>query len=165
MMKRTMLILLLIGAILAACNKAAQKARTAEQEIKVEDLPQAVKAYVLDNYRGYEMDEAEMDTDCNGNKLWEVELEKGTEEIELIFSESGDFLYTEKDMPSKDLPSAVRNKIIQNYGQFTMDKEASQLIDTAGKLRYEVSIEQTLNGQKVDREILIMPDGTVICDR
>jgi uncharacterized membrane protein YkoI len=87
-----------ISAVFDASGKFLQK----EIEIAVSDLPSKVSEYVNKTYPGFNLDEASKITDASGKVFYEVEIEKGKEEAELIFDESGNFLKKEAESGDDD---------------------------------------------------------------
>ena len=63
-----------------------------EVEMKVADLPKAASDYVTKNYAGYKISEAAKITDAAGKIAYEAEVEKGKEEMDLIFDSNGAFI-------------------------------------------------------------------------
>lgn len=66
-----------------------------EQDISVDDLPEAIRSVIADSYAGYEIDSIEKVVN-DGSTTYEIELEKGwNDEIDLVFDQMGNIL--EKD--------------------------------------------------------------------
>lgn len=63
-----------------------------EQEIKISELPKSVSEYCTKNFVGYKLDEATKITDSTGKVWYEVEMEKGKEEIDAVFDDQGNFI-------------------------------------------------------------------------
>jgi len=132
-----------------------------DSSIPVGDLPPAVKIYVETNYPGYTIDEAEQETDCAGAKVYDVEIEQGEDnDLELTFDESGNFLYSETEIGTGELPAAVTNSIASNYAGYSTD-EADKLNMADGSTRFAVELEKG----KTDKEVLFDSEGTVICEQ
>ncbi|MBC7776810.1 MAG: PepSY-like domain-containing protein [Phycisphaerae bacterium] len=156
-MKKTMLILTAFAALAVfqwtACGK--------DNTVAIADLPSAIKVYVDANYPGYTLDEAEKETNCSGATVYDVEIEQGEEnDLELTFDIDGNFLYSETDVASADLPTAVVNSIATNYAGFASE-EPSKLTLADGSTRYEVELEKG----KTDKEVLFDSEGQVICEQ
>jgi len=71
-----------------------------EEEIAISTLPKSVEEYVIKNYLGSKIEEAAKITDASGKITYEAEIEKGKEEIELIFDANGQFV--KKMVEAKD---------------------------------------------------------------
>lgn len=59
-----------------------------EYEIKKSDIPEAIKQTLVKDFDGYEIEEAELSETKEG-KLYEIAVEKGEEEWELVFDMKG----------------------------------------------------------------------------
>lgn len=70
-----------------------------EEEIKLSALPAVISEYLSKNYVGYTSEEASKITDNKGTVTYEVELEKGKEELDVVFDANGAFLKKETDAP------------------------------------------------------------------
>jgi uncharacterized membrane protein YkoI len=68
----------------------------------VKMLPKEVKDYVAKNYAGYKIDEASKIKMADGSAIFEAEIEKGKEEMDLIFDEKGNFVKKEVENDSKE---------------------------------------------------------------
>lgn len=66
------------------------------EEISEGDLPKAVKDAVKNKYKGYRIDDAKKIIE-NGVETYNVEIEKGNDERDLIFSKNGDFIRVDND--------------------------------------------------------------------
>lgn len=67
-----------------------------EQEMTEADLPQTIRDVIKSKYKGYNVDDVEMMWQ-NDTTTYEVELEKGKEEWELVFDSKGKILHKRKD--------------------------------------------------------------------
>lgn len=145
-MKNALLFLVLIS-LCIACDK---------DEIKV-DLPEVIIAYLDANYSDYELEEAELETLCTGEEVYEVEIElDNDDEIELTFDMEGSLLFTEIEIEVDQLPADVLSRISTSYPNVEIE-EAEQLNLFDDSIRYEVELEN-------DIEVLIAADGAVICE-
>ncbi len=62
-----------------------------KQEVTSTNLPQAIKNAIHSNYPGYRIDEVKKYVE-NGVETYKVEIEKGSEELKLRFSNDGKIL-------------------------------------------------------------------------
>jgi uncharacterized protein (DUF2249 family) len=62
-----------------------------KQEITITNLPQAIKDAIHTNYPGFRIGEAKKYVE-NGVETYKVEIEKGSEELKLLFSKDGKIL-------------------------------------------------------------------------
>lgn len=60
-------------------------------DVSEDELPQNTLSYISENYAGYEIDDAD-EVENNGVTYFEVELENGDQEIDLLFNMQGDFV-------------------------------------------------------------------------
>lgn len=67
---------------------ASGKMTKMEKELKVAELPQAIKSKISSSYASYKIDDIEIKEE-NEKTTYEVELEDGRKEITVIFDESG----------------------------------------------------------------------------
>ena len=72
-----------------------------ESEIKMADLPQAVKATLAKDFAGYKIDEAEK-SEAKGVVKYEMEAKKDNKEYELVFDSTGKLLKQEEEKKEKD---------------------------------------------------------------
>lgn len=124
------------------------------------DLPTTIENYLTSNYSDYEVDESAMEKDCNGNDVYEVEIENSDDdELELTFDSEGNLIYTETEINLSDLPTEVNSSISSNYSTYSAD-EAERLNMADGSIRYEVELE----GTDPELEVIFEADGTVVCE-
>lgn len=77
-----------------------------ENEIKVAELPKAISDYVTKNYAGYKISEASKIVEADSKKVsYEAEIQKGKEEMDLIFDADGHFLSKEAQHADDDADS------------------------------------------------------------
>jgi len=125
------------------------------------NLPTIINDYLAANYPDYSIDESEEETLCDGTVVYEVELENSNDdEIELTFDTEGSLLFSESEIGTSDLPSAVTNSLATNYADYSIE-EAERLDMYDDTKRYEVEIK---NGNST-LEVLLESDGTVVCEQ
>ncbi len=134
-------------------------AKCEKDDEQLVDLPQAATDYIAQNYAGYEVDESEKDSLCTGTLVFDVELEKGKSEVELTFDTEGNYLFSESEIKTGDLPQAVKDGVSANYAGYST-KEAERLDMADGSKRYETELK---NGS-VTKEVLFAADGSVVCE-
>ncbi len=66
-----------------------------ETSVSISDLPAGVMDAIKSTFEGYTADEAEMVETADGEVKYEVELKKGKEELEVLFSFDGSVLSRE----------------------------------------------------------------------
>lgn len=131
-----------------------------EKDDIVPNLPASIKNYLDAQYPGYEAEELDEETFCNGGKGYEVEIEtSGDDELELTFDTEGTLLFTKTEIKTSDLPAAVKTSVATNFPGYKM-KEAGRLDMNGGGVRYEAELK---NGSSV-KEVLFETTGTVVCE-
>ncbi len=85
----------------SATFSADGKLMETEQEIKVSVLPKTVTDYIAKNYAGQKIAEAAKITDAAGKMMYEAEVKKGKEEMDLLFDASGNFIKSVVEAPEK----------------------------------------------------------------
>ena len=60
-------------------------------DVSEDELPENTRNYISQNYAGYEIEDAD-EVENNGMSYFEVELENGQQEIDLLFDMQGDFV-------------------------------------------------------------------------
>ncbi len=124
------------------------------------DLPASVKIYIDSHYAGYEVEESELDTLCNGTAVYEVELEDSDDkEADLTFDTEGNLLFTKTGYPVTQLPAPVSAGIAAGYAGYAT-KEVEKLSFPNGDLQYETELKKGAS----NLEVLFAADGTVICE-
>lgn len=68
-----------------------------ETDINPEDMPAAVSESIARHFPGYEVEEVEMVEKPEKEVVYEAELQKGEESLEVVFSASGQLLSQEND--------------------------------------------------------------------
>ena len=73
-----------------------------EREITIQELPEAITTALGSTYEDYTIDEVEEITAEDGVITYEIELKKGEEEMDVIYSADGQFLGIEEDDDDED---------------------------------------------------------------
>ena len=73
-----------------------------ETEIATNTLPKAATEYITKNYPGTKVEEAAKIVNSKGVTVYEAEVKKGKEEIELIFDATGNFTKKVIEAPEGD---------------------------------------------------------------
>jgi hypothetical protein len=88
---------------MSASYKADGTFIESEQEIKLDDLPQAIKNSISKSYPDFKIEEACRITSADGKTMYEAEIEKGKEEFDVIYDSAGNFIKKEtEDGDDKD---------------------------------------------------------------
>lgn len=86
----------------SAAFDASGKFMQYEQDIKTAELPAAASAYCTINFKDYKISEASKITDASGKVMYEAELSKGRDEMDLIFDDDGNFIRKETGAEEND---------------------------------------------------------------
>ena len=74
-----------------------------DDDNEVNNLPAGVSEFINSNYPGYQIDEAYTEEFCNNTNILEVEIEMGSQDIDLYFDLDGNFLFEGDDnVPCND---------------------------------------------------------------
>ena len=123
-------------------------------------LPTAVQQYIDANYQGYEAEEAENETLCDGKTVLEVEIEgPNDQEIDLTFDAEYNFLFSKQEIAVNQLPAAVSGSIAALYAGYNV-KEAEKVTMANDSVRYEVEVKKA--GTALD--VLFDAGGEKICE-
>ena len=155
-MKLNKIILNTAVAALAA-GFVSQSFAADEKEVKItlDKVPaavqQAVKAYASETeIKGIE------DSDVDGTKVIEFDIEKNGQASEIAFRPDGRLFSTEGEVPFAELPAAVQQTITKKSADAKAG--APEKVVQEGKTTYEVVIEK--NGKKI--EYTISPEGKIV---
>lgn len=126
-------------------------------------LSTGIQAYLTANYDGYEVEEVENDTLCDGTTAGtEIELEgTGDNEVELFFDANDSLIYVAVEMNPNNLPQQAVSLITTNYPSYTIDDEAVIMTFTNGSVWYEVEIEDESADSEL--ELTISDEWSIIC--
>jgi hypothetical protein len=127
-----------------------------EKEVKITmaQVPAAVQAAVKAYAAGAEIKGIE-DSDVDGTKVIEFDLEKDGKASEVAFRPDGKLFSTEEEVALTDLPEAVQQTIAKKSENAKAGKP--EKIVQEGKTSYEIVIEK--KGKKV--EYTLSPEGKV----
>lgn len=151
-------LMLLVGAVMCAVVYAHK------HKGKKTCLPDAVKAAINTSYPKAEIEEVE--AECEGLKVYEVELEQNDQELELTLAKDGTIIEVETKVCMESLPKAVADaitKVAEGAKIKKVEKEVTHAelkfvkLDDP-KTTYEAKIIK--DGKKT--EIKIAADGTVL---
>ncbi len=73
-----------------------------ETEVSIKDIPAAISDYVQREYAAYKISEVSQIIAASGIQTFEVELEKGKEEFDLLFGADGNFLRKSVEAADED---------------------------------------------------------------
>lgn len=126
-----------------------------EMELNPSELMPAITSYIAQHYPSHTIAEAELSKVPKGT-FYEVELEAGDEEVELIFDEQGSFIKAEgeedeeeeeededeneKEIDPSELPEVIKASIEAQYPGAEL-VEADEVTQEDGSLTYDVEIK------------------------
>ena len=145
---------MMIAATVTGGFTASLFAAEKETKINMDKVPAAVQAAVKKYAAETEIKGIE-DSDVNGTKVIEFDIEKNGKTSEVAFRPDGRLFSTENEITLADAPTAVQKTVAKkgkNAKVGTVDKVVQE-----GKTSYEVVIEK--HGEKV--EYTISADGKI----
>ncbi len=155
-----LIILALFGCMIGvACSDSDSHDEDSEEMI---DLPPSIGQYITSNYPSNQIKEAELETSCNDEQVYEVELESDSEEeeeLELVFNLEGTFLYSKIEIKTEDLPEIITQSLESTYPDHKVE-EAERLKQIDDVRLYIVELEK----EDSEIEVLIDDIGNVICE-
>jgi hypothetical protein len=140
--------------------------------INIDSLPGAIKAYIATNYPDYQIRHAEKDSLCPYGRMITVMIRKpGThppQEMKLFFDLADNFIMFGNRIRYKDLPQAVRDTIAAHFADIHKCERSEQLTLADATLNFSVFLDRH-HGEhhppERNQRIVLMPDGTVICEQ
>ncbi len=125
---------------------------------------QLILDYVAANFPGYRMEEIESEDLCDDTRYLKTELEDGPgPDIDLYFSLSGEFLFSATEIRETELPTAVRLRLENDYGNYQIaDDDLYRLDFPDGSVQFLLELEPR-SGSGSDIELILDADGTLIC--
>lgn len=153
-----LIILALFGCIIGvACSDNDSNDEGSEEMI---DLPPTIGQYINSNYPSNQIKESELETRCNDEQVYEVELESDSEEeLELVFDLEGTFLYSKDEIKTEDLSETIAQSLESTYPDHKVE-EAERLKQLDDESLYIVELEN----EDSEVEVLIDDNGNVICE-
>lgn len=79
------------------------------------------------------------------------------------FNGSGEWMYSEWDMPYASLPSAVLLTLQNNYSDFIIERDDIQAVDNVSGLAYEFEMEK--RGSDLEKKVVIAADGSILSEK
>ena len=125
------------------------------EDVKLSDLPQAVRQTIERELKGLEIDDIERDKD-DGKIVYEADT-KGDNDVKVKVAEDGTLLEREEQLDDDDLPETILNVIKKSFGELDID-DVEKRYRHGGRTHYKVEGEN--DKFKVDLEIA--EDGTIL---
>ena len=125
------------------------------------NLPDSIRAYLSSSFPNLRIESIEFEDLCNNSRVIEVELEgNGDEKVEVYFSLNWELLFIAREIRESDLPSAVSNRLANNYPGYSLEEDDIYRWDMAdGSVQYSMEVE---TGDD-DYDVIIQADGTIVC--
>jgi uncharacterized membrane protein YkoI len=146
-------------AVVAIVALSSVVARAAEEKIKPDDLPKSVASSLNTRFPGLKIVSATRETEADGKVIFDVELTQKGRKYETDIQKDGTILEVEKEIMSKNWPSALRSTVASKFkdGKIKEVLEVNKVI--GGKEvpdHLEVDVE---TADKKSAEILVSLDG------
>jgi hypothetical protein len=119
-----------------------------------------IKTYLNNNYPGYTVSKISSDPLCNGgdaNEVFIKNVENNT--VSLIFTPTGEFVQSEKDIPFTELPETVSTSIQTDFKDYTHSDTAEELTLANKEKQYMVDF---FSGN-TSFETIFDTDGKIAC--
>lgn len=125
-------------------------------------LPNNVTNYIRANYNGYRIDSWHNEDLCDNRIVLKVELEDGPgPDVDLYFTQAGEFLFAAKEIKISDLPNAIRNAIATNFPGYGIEDDKTERFQLAdGSFQYKVELERNSGS---DVEVIFDANGRIVC--
>ena len=127
-----------------------------DDDISLSELPQAVRATIERQTKGFEIEDIEQDKD-DGKIVYEVDAENDDREIKLKVARDGTLLEKEEELDDDDLPAAILSSIKKSVGNINID-DVERKYQNSSNTYYK--IEGETDDFEVDLEIA--EDGTIL---
>jgi Putative beta-lactamase-inhibitor-like, PepSY-like len=127
----------------------------------INEIPANIQSWIDANFAGAEIGDVEIKALCDGTIIIEVEVNQGSVETDLIFTDDGNLIYTEIKTPFTDLPTAVKSAIVTLFPNGEIDEDATFLQASSGANLYEVDVKDG----DTEWEVTVGADGSIICKK
>ncbi|RTQ53317.1 hypothetical protein EJV47_00840 [Hymenobacter gummosus] len=137
-------LLLLPAALLLACNK--------DNDVKPNQVPEAVRSSLAARFPST--------TDLEWKKVgsdYEADFEVNTVDHDALFTAAGELVKYKLDIPTTELPEAVRTAISQQYSGLTIDDAERLHISGSEAVLYQVELDRP--GNDPDHHLVFAADG------
>jgi hypothetical protein len=128
------------------------------EDVSLSELPQAVRATIESETKGFEIDEIERDED-DGKIVYEVEVD-GDSDMKIKIAEDGTLLEREEELETKDLPAAILSAVEKILGDVDFEDVEKEYRWDRGTI-YKIEVEK----DKLRIDLEMKEDGTVVKKR
>ncbi|MHC4477280.1 MAG: PepSY-like domain-containing protein [Planctomycetota bacterium] len=145
--------LLLSGILLVGLGSSGARGG---EDISLSEAPQAVRAAIERELKGFEIDDLERDKD-DGRIVYEVDAENDDRELKLKIAENGTLLEREEEIDDDDLPAEVLSAVKKSVGDIDFD-------DIEKRYRHGRKTYYKIEGETddFDVDLEIAEDGTIL---
>jgi hypothetical protein len=130
----------------------------AQEKLKFDDLPKAVKKTVNAKYPGAKFRGIIKEKNEDKETVFELEMTVKGKNIDIIVDDEGDIETIEEEIDAEDLPKPVLATATKTFPKGKITR-AEKVTDEDKKVTYEVLIKV---GDAEPKELLMSPDGKVI---
>lgn len=161
-MKKYTFTILFFASLVFASNTFAQKeTKPLSGKISIDKLPNTVKPFVNEHYKGYKIKSASYDPLCSGKDAIDVIVTKANSKTySLIFLLDGTFIQQEIDIPFAEAPKKVTETLKLKYPNYTYSKQIEKLEMADKTIQYLVDITKS----KISKEVILSEDGQIVCE-
>ena len=123
------------------------------QDIKAEDVPQAVAGALTQKYASA----TDLDWEMDGSN-YEAEFDINRTDHTVLIDPSGNILMTKSDIMQNDLPQSVKSAVDQKYKGMALDD--MERVEKDGNTYYQVELDE----KGTDRKLVFSADGQEVTE-
>jgi len=132
-----------------------------KNEIAVDSLSSEINTYLSENYSGFAVIHAEIDTICQGIVTEVMVCLTTTEPVKLVFDAAGAFLMKAERIHFTDVPEEVSAALKAYYSTYKVKNRGELYTWADGSLQYKVFM--SINSRR--KSVTFNADGTVACEK
>lgn len=155
--------------ILASCSKddLSSSGGNSNGNTNVSNVSDGIKSYVSQNYAGYTIYEVEKEDWCKDQYTIKVGIQKGSQELHLVFDLNEKFVFKAIRIAEGQLPAAVSSNMSKLFAGYEIkdDNDVEELQYTDGSKRYYVRLRKSSGGGGSDVRVMFQANGSVFCQR
>jgi hypothetical protein len=153
--------------IFASCSKDDASPSGDDSNTSTTNVSAGINSYVSQNYAGYSIYEVAKEDWCKDQYLIKVGIQKGSQELHLVFDLNEKFVFKAIRIAEGQLPAAVsssQSKLFAGY-EIKDDNDVEELQYTDGSKRYYLRLRKSSGGGGSDVRVMFLANGTVFCQR
>lgn len=153
--------------IFASCSKDAASPSGDDSNTSTTNVSTGIKSYVSQNYAGYSIYEVEKEDWCKDQYTIKVGIQKGSQELHLVFDLNEKFVFKAIRIAEGQLPAAVSSNMSKLFAGYTVkdDNDVEELQYVDGSKRYYLRLGKTSGGGSSDVRVMFQANGTIFCQR